>query len=150
MKKLMFSIFALALSATMARADGNSLVVTLDDGTQHAFLLSALPDISMSNDKMTITAGEETAQYDLYKVKTFTFSSTTAVKAIEAGKINVQGDALVIPSEKAEVSVYTVDGSAVKASVSRGNGNTVVGLGSLPAGRIYIINAGGKSLKIKK
>lgn len=149
MKKLLFSLFVLLSSTLAAFADDNALVVTFNDGTQQTFLLSSLPDVRMENDKMTISAGSTTAQYDLYTVKTFTFGTTsTGIKTIKKDNVDIQGDAIVIPSATAKVAVYSIDGAAVNAKISRGNGNTHVDLSSLPSGRIYIINADGKSVKI--
>lgn len=149
MKKLLLTLIALFISTAITWADDNALVVTFSDGSHQTFLLADLPDVRMANDKMTITAGSTTAEYDLYTVKTFTFgTATTGVKAIEEARMTVQGDALIVPSAKAKVSVYSIDGAAVDAKVSRGSGTTTVDLGSLPTGRVYIINADGKSVKI--
>lgn len=135
----------------MALADDNAVVVTFNDSTQQAFLLSSLPDVKMENDSMTITAGTMTAKYGLNTVKTFSFDTVdTGIKAIKAADAAVHGDALVIPSEKAKVKVYAVDGSTVNVRINRSNSKTIVDLSSLIPGRVYIINADGKSVKFLK
>lgn len=150
MKKLILALFFVLASTAMTwAANARSLVITFADGTQQMFSLSDLPDISMADDKMTITAGSTTAQYDLYTVKTFTFSSTaTGINAVTKDEPSVEGDALIVPSKNAEVKVYALDGTEVRASVSRTDESTVVDLSSLPSGKIYIIRAAGKSVKI--
>lgn len=149
MKKLLLTLFVLIATVATSWADDNALTVTFADGSHQTFLLSSLPDVKMENDKMTITAGSTTAEYDLYTVKTFSFgTSSTGVKAIENAKYSIEGDKLVIPSAKAKADVYSIDGEAVHAEINRGNGITTVDLGSLPSGRVYIIKANGKSVKI--
>ena len=151
MKRLFLSLFILLCSTVMMWADNNALIITFNDGQKQAYLLSSLPDITMTGGKMTIIYGSSSAEYDLSTVRTFTFgSATTAIKNIKVGQLEVKGDAIVIPTEKAKVHVYTIDGEAVNAKVHHGNGATTVDVSALPSGRIYIVNADGKSVKILK
>lgn len=135
----------------MTFADNNALIITFNDGSKQAYLLSSLPDITMSNGKMTVIYGNTSAEYDINTVRTFTFgSAATGIENIKVGKLEVNGDAIVIPSESAKVHAYTIDGKSANVKISRGNGATTVLLNSLPSKGIYIINADGKSVKILK
>lgn len=148
MKKLLLTLMVMLASTAMMRAQ-SSLIVTFADGSHQSFLLSTLPDIRMANDKMTITTSATTAEYDLYTVKTFTFGDATGISSLNTGKLSVSGDALVIPDANARVNAFALDGTEVEVDVSHdGNGSTVVDLSSLPAGKIYIIRAADKAVKI--
>lgn len=148
MKRLLLVLIVM-LSATAMTWAQSSLVVTFADGSHQSFLLSTLPDIRMANNKMTITTTSTTAEYDLYTVKTFTFGDATGISSLNTGKLSVSGDALVVPDANARVNAFALDGTEVEVNVSHdGNGSTVVDLSSLPAGKIYIIRAAGKAVKI--
>lgn len=148
MKKLLLTLIVMLAFSGIMRAQ-NSLIVTFADGSHQSFLLSTLPDIRMANDKMTITTSTTTAEYDLYTVKTFTFGNATAINAVNTGKLSVSGDALIVPNANASVNAFALDGTEVNVSVSHaGNGSTVVDLSSLPSGKVYIIRAAGKVVKI--
>lgn len=148
MKRLLLVLIVM-LSATAMTWAQSSLVVTFADGSHQSFLLSTLPDIRMANDKMTITTSATTAKYDLYTVKTFTFGDATGIGSVNTGKLSISGDALVVPGQNADVKAYALDGTEVNVYVDRtGNGSTVVDFSSLPAGKVYIIRAAGKAVKI--
>ena len=148
MKKLLLTLMVMLASTAMMRAQ-SSLIVTFADGSHQSFLLSPLPDIRMANDKMTITTSATTAEYDLYTVKTFTFGDATGISSLNTGKLSVSGDALVVLDANARVNAFALDGTEVEVNVSHdGNGSTVVDLSSLPAGKIYIIRAADKAVKI--
>ena len=81
MRKLLLSLLAL-FCCIIAKAEDKSLIITFNDNTTQTFVLSTLPQITMANNKMTILAGATTAEYDLYKIKTFIFSGTTNIRNI--------------------------------------------------------------------
>lgn len=149
MRKLLLTLFTLAAALT-AGAEDKVLVVTFSDNATHTFALSTQPTVVMANDKMTITAGAETLEYDLYKVKTFTFTTASGIDGIEsAGGFTRQGNSLVIPGTGTAVRIFALNGAAVPAVTSHTAQGTVVSLDALPQG-IYIVNANGKSVKIVK
>ena len=78
MRKLLLSLLALFCSF-MAKAEDKSLIITFSDNTTQTFVLSALPQITMANNKMTISAGSTTAEYDLYKIKWYDRNHTIFV-----------------------------------------------------------------------
>lgn len=149
MRKLLLTLFTLAAALT-AGAEDKVLVVTFSDNGTHTFALSTQPTVVMANDKMTITAGAETLEYDLYKVKTFTFTTASGIDGTEsAGGFTRQGNSLIIPGTGTAVRIFALNGAAVPAVTSHTAQGTVVSLDTLPQG-IYIVNANGKSVKIVK
>ncbi len=150
MKKILLSLlFLLACAAAVKADDGTALVITFHDNTTQTFMLSTLPDIWMKDDKLTVKTAATTAEYALYTVKTFTFSSFTGIGAITSEKFSLSDDRLVVSGENAEARIFTPDGRAVACPVERTGGNTVVSLSALSHG-VYILRVNGKSVKIKK
>ncbi|HEY9543040.1 T9SS type A sorting domain-containing protein [Prevotella sp.] len=152
MKKIIITLIVLVCSITHLSAQSpKSLIVSFNDGTTQLFALSALPDIKMENNKMTITAGSAVAEYELYKIKSFTFSGTaTDIKDIvQQNGLTIEGNQLIIPGKNADVSVYSMNGNHVNIMPTRLPQATILNLESLPKG-FYIIKANGKSTKITK
>lgn len=149
MRKLLLTILVLCC-CLLAKAEDKTLMITFSDNTTQTFVLSALPQISMANDKMTITTASATAEYDLYKVKTFTFGTSTGIQNIGTDvSFSTQGDRIIVSGTDAQVRLFAIDGKAVSATPVRTDGHTVISLSELPKG-IYIINVNGKSVKISK
>lgn len=148
MKQVLVLIVAL-FSTLCASAEEKSLVITFSDNTKAEYALSTLPDITMENDKLTVTTSTTTAQFDLYKVKTFTFSSTTGISVLDRQQFALNGDALVIDGESSKTRIFSIDGKAVSIDPIISNGKTILDISSLSRG-VYIINANGKSIKILK
>jgi hypothetical protein len=137
-------------SCLVLKAEEKSLIITFSDNTTQTFVLSSLPQINMANDKMTITTGSTTAEYDLYKVKTFTFSGTTGIENIENNpSINTEGDKIIIQGTNAKVQIFSVDGKAVTLYPTNLTNSTVIDISSLGRG-VYIIKANNKTVKISK
>lgn len=148
-KHVILFVFALCTALT-ARAS-TALVVTFNDGSRQTFALASLPDIRMANDTMTITTTETRVEVDLWKVRTFTIGETpTAISNTIVPGMQRKGETILIPSTKAEVRAYTLDGRAVAIDVSHNDGTTIVSLSSLPKGQVYIIRAAGKTMKISR
>lgn len=134
----------------IAKAEDKSLIITFSDNTTQTFALSTLPQITMSNNKMTISAGTTTAEYDLYKIKTFTFSGTTEIKDIENNSsIIAEGDKIIIEGANANVRIFSVDGKTATLKTTNLSSSTIIDISSLGRG-VYIIKANDKTLKISK
>lgn len=148
MKKVK-TLLALLLCTLYAAAQDKSLVITFSDNTKTEYALSTLPEISMANDKLSVTTASATAEFDLYKVKTFTFSSSTGISTLERQQFSLSGDVLVLPGENAQTRIFSIDGRAVGVEPIISQGKTMIDLGSLGRG-IYVVSANGKSVKLTK
>lgn len=134
----------------VAKAEDKSLIITFSDNTTQTFVLSALPQITMANNKMTISAGSTTAEYDLYKIKTFTFSGTTGIENIENNSsIIAEGDRIIVEGANANVRIFSVDGKTATLKTTSLSNSTIIDISSLGRG-VYIIKANDKTLKISK
>ena len=149
MRKLLLSLLALFCSI-IAKAEDKSLIITFSDNTTQTFVLSTLPQITMSNNKMTISAGTTTAEYDLYKIKTFTFSGTTSIENIEDNSdIKTEGNRIIIEGTNAHVRIFSIDGKPATIKTINTSNSTVIDISSLNSG-VYIIKANDKTVKISK
>lgn len=143
------TLLALLLCAISASAQDKSLVITFSDNTKTEYALSSLPEISMANDKLSVTTASATAEFDLYKVKTFTFASSTGISATERDQFAISGDAIVLPGENALTRIFSIDGKSVNVEPIISQGKTIVSLSTLGRG-VYIISYNGKSIKVTK
>lgn len=134
----------------IAKAEDKSLIITFSDNTTQTFVLSTLPQITMANNKMTILAGATTAEYDLYKIKTFTFSGTTSIRNIEDNSnIKTEGNRIIIEGTNANVRIFSIDGKPATIKTINTSNSTVIDISSLNSG-VYIIKANDKTVKISK
>ena len=134
----------------IAKAEEKSLIITFNDNTTQTFVLSTLPQITMANNKMTILAGATTAEYDLYKIKTFTFSGTTSIGNIEDNSdIKTEGNRIIIEGTNANVRIFSIDGKPATIKTINTSNSTVIDISSLNSG-VYIIKANDKTVKISK
>ena len=134
----------------IAKAEEKSLIITFSDNTTQTFVLSTLPQITMANNKMTILAGATTAEYDLYKIKTFTFSGTTSIGNIEDNSdIKTEGNKIIIEGTNANVRIFSIDGKSTTIKTTNTSNSTVIDISSLNSG-VYIIKANDKTVKISK
>lgn len=134
----------------IAKAEEKSLIITFSDNTTQTFVLSTLPQITMANNKMTILAGATTAEYDLYKIKTFTFSGTTSIGNIEDNSdIKTEGNRIIIEGINANVRIFSIDGKPATIKTINTSNSTVIDISSLNSG-VYIIKANDKTVKISK
>ena len=149
MRKLLLSLLAVFCSM-IAKAEEKSLIITFSDNTTQTFVLSTLPQITMANNKMTILAGATTAEYDLYKIKTFTFSGTTSIGNIEDNSdIKTEGNKIIIEGTNANVRIFSIDGKSTTIKTTNTSNSTVIDISSLNSG-VYIIKANDKTVKISK
>lgn len=134
MKKIALSLLV-ALSCISAKAaDGKSLFVSFNDGSKIEFALSTLPEVTFGNDKMTVTTTATTASYELWKVSTFTYGTTTGIKQVETNN---------------KVSAFALDGKAVSLSPILAGDKTIIPLDELTHG-VYIIKINNKSIKVAR
>ena len=132
----------------IAKAEEKSLIITFSDNTTQTFVLSTLPQITMANNKMTILAGATTAEYDLYKIKTFIFSGTTSIRNIEDNsEIKTEGNKIIIEGTNANVRIFSIDGKSTTIKTTNTSNSTVIDISSLNSG-VYIIKANDKTVKI--
>lgn len=150
MKRTLLTLLVV-LGCLVAKAQSQSLFVTLNDGQKLEFALSTTPEVSVADDMLTITTSETTASYELWTVSTFTYGATTGINATQADaqSFSLQGDRLIVDGTDARVRVFSIDGKAVSLPATNVGSQTVLSIGSLPKG-IYVVNINGKSLKITR
>ena len=149
MKKIALSLLV-ALSCISAKAaDGKSLFVSFNDGSKIEFALSTLPEVTFGDDKMTVKSTATTASYELWKVSTFTYGTTTGIKQVENNKFAFEGDRIIVDGTNNKVSAFALDGKAIKLSPITAGDKTIINLSELTHG-IYIIKINNKSLKVAR
>ncbi|HRM87916.1 MAG TPA: T9SS C-terminal target domain-containing protein [Prevotella sp.] len=149
MKKIALSLL-IALSCISAKAaDGKSLFVSFNDGSKIEFALSTLPEVTFGNDKMTVKSTATTACYELWKVSTFTYGTTTGIKQVENNKFAFEGDRIIVDGTNNKVSAFALDGKAIKLSPITAGDKTIINLSELTHG-IYIIKINNKSIKVAR
>lgn len=121
-------------SALVTQAQGKSLFITFNDGSKAEFAMTDNPAITMTDGTMTVVAGTTTLNYELWRVKQFTFGTSTAIR--EVSGIQLKSD---------KVRIFTLDGKAVNVSARQDQ----IDLSSLASG-VYIININGNTLKFRK
>ncbi len=150
MKKIALSLLV-ALSCLTAKAtDGKSLFVSFNDGSKIEFALSTLPEVTFGNDQMTVKTTATTASYELWKVSTFTYGTTTGIKQVETNnKFALEGDRIIVDGTKNQVSAFALDGKKVSLSPIVTGDKTIINLDGLSQG-VYIIKINNKSIKIAR
>ena len=150
MKKIALSLL-IALSSISAKAtDGKSLFVSFNDGSKIEFALSTLPEVTFGNDKMTVKSTATTASYELWKVSTFTYGTTTGIKQVETNnKFAFEGDRIIVDGTNNKISTFALDGKAIKLSPTTAEGKTIINLNALTHG-VYIIKINNKSIKVAR
>lgn len=150
MKKIALSLLV-ALSCISAKAaDGKSLFVSFYDGNKIEFALSTLPEVTFGNDKMTVTSTATTASYELKKVSTFTYGTTTGIKQVETNdKFAFEGDRIIVEGTNNKVRAFALDGTAVTLSPILVGDKTIIPLEELTHG-VYLIIINNKSIKVAR
>ena len=150
MKKIALSLL-IALSCISAKAtDDKSLFVSFNDGSKIEFALSTLPEVTFGNDKMTVKSTATTASYELWKVSTFTYGTTTGIKQVETNnKFAFEGDRIIVDGTNNKISTFALDGKAIKLSPTTAEGKTIINLNALTHG-VYIIKINNNSIKVAR
>lgn len=151
MKKIALSLWVVLCCMTANAANDKSLFVTFNDGQKVEFALSTTPEVTFGNDQMTIKTTQTTASYDLGKVTTFTYgSTTTGINQVENNnKFAMEGNRIIIDGTNNKISAYSLDGKAVNLSPITTGDKTTVNIDELPHG-VYIIKINNKSIKIAR
>lgn len=136
---------------TANAANDKSLFVTFNDGQKVEFALSTTPEVTFGNDQMTIKTTQTTASYDLGKVTTITYgSTTTGIKQVENNnKFAFEGDRIIVDGTNNKVSAFALDGKNIKLSPITADGKTIIPLDELTHG-VYLININNKSIKVAR
>ena len=150
MKKIALSLLV-ALSCISAKAaDGKSLFVSFNDGSKIEFALSTLPEVTFGDDQMTVTSTATTASYELKKVSTFTYGTTTGIKQVEINnKFAFEGDRIIVEGTNNKVRAFALDGTAVTLSPILAGDKTIIPLEELTHG-VYLIITNNKSIKVAR
>ena len=150
MKKIALSLLIAVSCISAKAADGKSLFVSFNDGSKIEFALSTLPEVIFGNDKMTVTSTATTASYELWKVSTFTYGTTTGIKQVEANnKFAFEGDRIIVDGTNIKVSAFALDGKNIELSPITAGDKTIINLSELTHG-IYIIKINNKSIKVAR
>lgn len=150
MKKIALSLLVALSYSTVKAADSKSLFVTFNDGQKVEFALSKAPEVTFGNDQMTIKTTEATVSYELWKVSTFTYSTTTGIKDMETNKsFALEGNRIIIDGANNKVSAFALDGKAIHLSPATLGNKTIIQLDELTQG-IYVIKVNNKSIKITR
>lgn len=150
MKNIALSLLVALSYMTVKAADGKSLFVTFNDGQKVEFALSKAPEVTFGNDQMTIKTTEATASYELWKVSTFTYGTTTGIKDVEANKnVALEGNRIIIDGTNNKVSAFALDGKAIHLSPTTLGSKTIIHLDELTQG-VYVIKINNKSIKIAR
>lgn len=150
MKKIALSLWVALCCMTAHAADGKSLFVSFNDGSRIEFALSTLPEVTFGNDKMTVTSTATTASYELWKVSTFTYGTTTGIKQVETNnKFAFEGDRIIVDGTNNKVSAFALDGKNIKLSPITVGDKTIINLSELTHG-VYIIKINNKSIKVAR
>lgn len=150
MKKIALSLWVALCCMTAHAADSKSLFVSFNDGSRIEFALSTLPEVTFGNDKMTVTSTATTASYELWKVSTFTYGTTTGIKQVENNnKFAFEGDRIIVDGTNNKVSAFALDGKAIKLSPITAGDKTIINLSELTHG-VYIIKINNKSIKVAR
>ncbi len=150
MKKIALSLWVALCCMTAHAADGKSLFVSFNDGSKIEFALSTLPEVTFGDDKMTVKTTSTTASYELWKVSTFTYGTTTDIKQVsQDNHFAWEGDRIIVDGKANKVSIYSLDGKSVSISPIINNDKTIISLEGLTKG-VYIIKINNKSIKIAR
>lgn len=150
MKKIALSLWVALCCMTAHAADGKSLFVSFNDGSKIEFALSTLPEVTFGDDKMTVETTSTTASYELWKVSTFTYGTTTDIKQVSQDtRFAWEGDRIIVDGKANKVSIYALDGKTVSISPIINNDKTIISLEGLTKG-VYIIKINNKSIKITR
>ena len=99
---------------------------------------------------MTVKSTATTASYELWKVSTFTYGTTTGIKLVETNnKFAFEGDRIIVDGNNNKVSAFALDGKNIKLSPITVGDKTIINLSELTNG-VYIIKINNKSLKVAR
>lgn len=157
----MFAFLACTTLSAWCQGEYTTLVVEMNDGLSVNYILSQKPQISMGDQIVRITTGDNGMEvtYPDAHVKCFTFRAFDPVK-IEETELSekvlkvkyVDGQSVVISGTETVdcITFYALNGQQMQSGISTADGETTIDITSLPKG-VYIINVSNKqSFKILK
>lgn len=150
MKKILL-LLAL-MSICILSASAKSLVITLKNGTNVYFLITAdkSPVMKFNDGGITMVDG---ASYTFAEVKSFDISNTDDPNAIDEAsddaKISYRANTILFAGDVNKVKVYNASGVQVEANVSKAGDRVAIDLNDLTKG-VYVINTGDTSFKVIK
>lgn len=148
----LLSVIALISVYSKAETVSSSLIVTLVDGSQQSVALNNQPVIRIIGEKLNIKSYAIEIDFDLNKVKDFTYGSTNYISSIntDAGYTRKEED-LIFFSEINELKILitSINGIVVKSAIVPNNQHFILHLGDLPSG-VYIVTVNGVSSEIIK
>lgn len=158
MKKcLIAALMLLGLSATASADSENQVDVLYLDGTSHVVKMTEVDRITLGDGTVgVVTTDGQTTSHDIAKVDKIYFHSTaTGIGTLTTAPekdilVRTDGYGFHVSglTDGDQVRVYTVGGQLVGAAKAQ-NGTATVDGSSLANG-VYVIKAGGRSLKMIK
>lgn len=154
MRSLLFILFTAWASLTHAN-DTNHLVIHLSSGTRLTLPVEDRPQITFDDNVLCIS----TERFLFSDVRKYTFSENDAVgiEAIDADKTGVSlkrldGEQIAVSVKDASAAVRVYSASGVEQPIrhtASKDGAVILDLTGLALG-VYVISAGGETLKIRK
>ena len=150
-KKLLFLFLLCCGLPAFAQSAATMLVVTQTDGTKSTFPLSEKPEITFSGNDCVFKSTEAELTVSRANIADFHFiKQSTAINGPETDGIYAEiiapGTVLIRGVEPADVSVFDVNGTAVRADISGTKEALAVSVANLVPG-VYILKFASYSLK---
>lgn len=150
MKKIALTLWALLCCLLIHADNGNSLIVTFMDGNKVEYALADQPEITFGNDQMKVKTAKTEASFELWTVKTFTYSTSTGISKINDEKgMSWEGNTLIVDGTANNISCHTTNGVAINLPHHTADGKTLISIDALQKG-IYLIKVNGKVIKIAR
>ncbi|SES68698.1 T9SS type A sorting domain-containing protein [Prevotella sp. kh1p2] len=145
-------------AGTQGTKDVQYLVVSQTDGSESKFAIAKAPVVAFRDGNLQVSCDGDVLELSMAGVSNYHFVTEQVPTGIESvatepsvGEVRPTiafGEASFRGLRAgAAVTVYTIDGRAVKTVKADAEGNASVALGDLEQG-VYILRAGGQSIKV--
>ena len=149
-KKLFIILLAGLLSANLAHAQTQALVVWLADGSTTDVELYTEPKVTFSADRMFIKSSVLDIEYKATDVVRFTYRGNgSGIDNLQAEADYTQADGRIVfhgISAEDKVAIYRTDGVRLPIRPDIQGTDAVLSLSSLPVG-VYLFSVNGKTSK---